>query len=242
MALSEERHQERKKKTFVWVGRAGSVHSASNLCAVSAWLRIAQRWVDLKLTDDHPLAVFTDSGDAAGKLEFIRPTHINHALRSAATAVYNVTDPNDLARFSSHSIRVGACVALHAAGVQQQDIKFALRWKSDSFYTYLRNLPCQAARMATAVLNFHPQRFTLVPDSSIAYINVLPALSLSFLMQCCPHLSLSRRLELGTTNSEVSFFSSCFLLCGCVGLFPVPSTLVRSNTGSLVSAILHGLS
>jgi hypothetical protein len=122
-----------EKKMFVRVGRAGYVHSASNLCAVSAWLRIAQRWVDLKLTDDHPLAVFTDSGDAAGKLEFIRPTHINHALRSAATAVYNVTDPNDLARFSSHSIRVEACVALHAAGVQQQDIKFALRWKLDSF-------------------------------------------------------------------------------------------------------------
>jgi hypothetical protein len=60
---------------------------------------------------------------------------------------------------------VGACVALHAAGLPQQDIKFALRWKSDSFYNYLRNLPCQAARVANAVLNFNPNEFTLVPGN-----------------------------------------------------------------------------
>jgi hypothetical protein len=154
-----------EKKTFV---RIGSGRGASTLCAASAWLRIVQRWVDLKLDDLHPLAVFTDTGLATGKVDFIRPNHINAALRAAATAVYNVTDTMALTRFSSHSIRVGACVALHAAGLQQQEIKFALRWKSDSFYTYLRNLPCQAARTATAVVNFDPQRFTLVPNDRVA--------------------------------------------------------------------------
>lgn len=151
-----------EKKTFVRIGRG-----SSTLCAVSAWLRIAQRWVDLKLPRDHPLAVFTTDGTATGEVDFIRSTHINDALRSAATKVYNVTAPADLARFSSHSVRVGACVALHAAGIQQQDIKFALRWKSDSFYTYLRNLPCQASRTAAAVLNFDPQRFTLIPNAQL---------------------------------------------------------------------------
>jgi len=100
--------------------------------------------------------------------EFIRPTHINTALHSAATTVYNVMEPADLARFSSHSIRVGACVALHAAGIPQQEIKFALRWRSDSFYTYLRNLPGQAARTANAVVNFQTHRFTVIPTSDIA--------------------------------------------------------------------------
>jgi dihydrodipicolinate reductase len=111
------------------------------------------------------LAVFTMDGTATGAVDFIRSTHINDALRHAATVVYNVTAKADLARFSSHSVRVGACVALHAAGIQQQDIKFALRWKSDSFYTYLRNLPCQASRTAAAVLDFDPQRFTLIPNA-----------------------------------------------------------------------------
>jgi hypothetical protein len=63
---------------------------------------------------------------------------------------------------------VGACVALHAAGIQQQEIKFALHWKSDSFYAYLQNLPCQAARTAAAVINFDPQCFTLIPDDRVA--------------------------------------------------------------------------
>jgi hypothetical protein len=68
-----------EKKTFVRVGVGGP----TNLCAVSAWLRIVQRWVDLKLDKDHPLAVFTDSGLASGKPEFIRPTHISTVLFAA---------------------------------------------------------------------------------------------------------------------------------------------------------------
>jgi hypothetical protein len=59
-------------------------------------------------------------------------------------------------------------VALHAAGISQMDIKFALRWKSDTFYTYLRNLPCQAARTHAAVVHFNPNVFTLVPTASAA--------------------------------------------------------------------------
>jgi hypothetical protein len=153
-----------EKKTFVRIGRG----AAAVLCSVSAWLRILQRWSDLGLDDTHPLAVFTASGLASSPIQFIRPLHINAALRQAATAVYNVTDASELARFSSHSIRVGACVALHAAGVSKLNIKFALRWKSDSFYTYLRNLPCQAAQTAAAVINFLPHRFTLVPSNRVA--------------------------------------------------------------------------
>jgi hypothetical protein len=151
-----------EKKTFVRVGGGDST-----LCAVTAWMNIVQRWADLKLPEDHPLAVFTDTGLSTGKVEFITARHINDSLRAAATAVYDISDPKDLSRFSSHSIRVGACVALHAAGVSEQNIKFALRWKSNSFYTYLRNMPGQSARMASAVLNFNPDKFTLIPGRSV---------------------------------------------------------------------------
>jgi NADPH-dependent glutamate synthase beta subunit-like oxidoreductase len=120
--------------------------------------------VDLGLDDLHSLAVFPDNGTASGNPVLINAKHINESLQTATKAVYNLTDPEAIGHFTSHSIRVGACVvALHAAAVQFTEIKFALRWKSDSFYNYLRNLPCQSARMAAAVLNFNPDRFTLVP-------------------------------------------------------------------------------
>jgi hypothetical protein len=100
-------------------------------------MRIVQRWVEPKLDPAHPLAIFIDTGFADGKVQFIGPTHINATLRAAATAVYNVTNKKFLALFTSNSIWVRACVNLHASGVSQQDIKFTLRWRSDSSYVYL---------------------------------------------------------------------------------------------------------
>jgi hypothetical protein len=152
-----------KKKSFLRVGLR-----KATLCSVSAWLRVVVRWEALHLPDDHPLAVFTDTGLVTGNIVFIRPTHINAALQLAARKVYNITDEDALARFTSHSYRVGATVYLHAAGISQMDIKFALRWKGDSFYIYLRNLPCQAARTHAAVLNFNPNVFSLVPIEVVA--------------------------------------------------------------------------
>jgi hypothetical protein len=93
-----------------------SAASRSTLYGVSAWLRIAARWVALKSDSQQFLAVFTDSGLASGTPQFIRPTHTNEALRDAARHIY-ITDEESLARFSSHSIRVGACVAFHATGI-----------------------------------------------------------------------------------------------------------------------------
>ena len=153
----------KQKKSFPRASRGSTI-----LCSVCAWLRVAARWVDLKLDISHPLAVFTDTGLASGTVNFIRPIHINAALRNSARDVYNITDEDELARFTSHSFRVGATVALHAAGSSQMDIKYALRWKSDTFYTYLRNLPCQAARTHAAVRNFNPNVFSLLPIEVIA--------------------------------------------------------------------------
>jgi hypothetical protein len=151
-----------EKKTFV------RITDNPDLCAVSALLRIARRWKELKLPVDHPLAVYTTDGTASGEVKFIRETNINTALQQAARQVYNITKKEDLGRFTSHSIRVGACVALHAANVSSLNIQHALRWKSDSFLTYLRNLPCQAQRTARAVVEFNPNRLNLVPGAAAA--------------------------------------------------------------------------
>jgi hypothetical protein len=151
-----------EKKAFV------RIFDNRNLCAVSALLRIAQRWKDLRLPDNHPLAVYTTDGTATGSVKLIRESNINTALQQAARRVYHITNDDNLGRFTSHSIRVGACVALHATDISSLDIKHALRWKSDSFLTYLRNLPCQAQRSARAVVNFNPHRLDLVPGTAAA--------------------------------------------------------------------------
>jgi hypothetical protein len=142
----------------------------ASLCPVTALIRILKRFRDLKQDKDAvPLSVFTTNGLDDGMVELIRASHIEHALQSAATAVYNITNPKELARFTSHSLRVGACVALHAAGVIPSNIKDALRWKSDSFERYLRNLPCQAQRNSRAVVNFSPTRLDIPVTAASFY-------------------------------------------------------------------------
>ena len=74
------------------------------------------------------------------KICFIDDVHITTILREAASKVHNITCKKELAKFTSHSIRVGACVFLHAQNASKEDIKFRLRWRSDSFRMYLRNI------------------------------------------------------------------------------------------------------
>jgi hypothetical protein len=130
------------------------------LCAVSALLHIVERWNALGLPKEHPLAIYTTNGTINGTTKLIHESNINAALQNAACNVYNVKGDN-LDRFTLHSIRVGACVALHAANILALNIQHALHWKSDAFLIYLRNLPCQAQRTARAVIEFNPTASTL---------------------------------------------------------------------------------
>ena len=45
---------------------------------------------------------------------------------------------------------------LHIAGFTADDIKFELRWRSDAFRDYLRNVLCQAARKPLSLATFDP--------------------------------------------------------------------------------------
>jgi hypothetical protein len=152
-----------EKKTLV------RAFGSDTLCAISALIRIMKRFQDLGLDKaSHPLAVFTDTGLVDGNVSLIRPPQIDNFLQDAAKAVYNITKPEELARFTSHSFRVGACVALHAAGISELNIKHALRWRSTSFMQYLRDLPCQAQLCTKAVLNFSPTRLDIIPHAAMA--------------------------------------------------------------------------
>ena len=111
-------------------------------CPVIAMKNILRRAESLKLPADAPLAWFHD-----GKCRhMITDKHICLFLRAAARVAHDVVDPEELQRWSAHSIRVGACVILHEGGADPMLIKSQLRWKSDTFITYLRHTPMIAKR------------------------------------------------------------------------------------------------
>ncbi len=124
------------------------------VCGVHAAIAIIERAILLNLPTDHPLAAYTEGGAHLGKLRFITANQIAFTLQEIAKEWYDITDKRELSLYSSHSLRVGACVALHAAGLDALSIQFALRWTSDAFLIYLRNITRQAQRVSDAVAGF----------------------------------------------------------------------------------------
>jgi len=124
------------------------------LCPVRALLNIRRRAQLLGLAMDHPLAAY----DVASKRgpAVIHSGTIRRCLRRLAKSCYGITKAEDLALYTSHSIRVGACVALHIAGKATEFIQSALRWRSDAFKMYLRNVVVIAQQRVTALNAFSP--------------------------------------------------------------------------------------
>ena len=85
------------------------------------------------------MAVFTEC-KGKKKICFIDDVQITTIVKEAARKVYNIKCKKELAKFTSHSVRVGACVCLHAQNASKEYIKFYLRWRSDSFRMYLRKI------------------------------------------------------------------------------------------------------
>ena len=57
----------------------------------------------------------------------------------------------DLVRFSTHSLRIGACVLLHTNENSPDYIKLYLRWRSDYYKDYLRDVTVLAVAHADAI-------------------------------------------------------------------------------------------
>ena len=119
-------------------------------CYVSAAKRIRLRAIKYKVQNDMPLAIYNDIKKKK-KVNYINDINIKEILQEAAKHVYNISNKEDLMKFTSHSIRVMACVILHAQNMSTEDIKFRLRWRSDSFRMYLRNITEIAERHKDAI-------------------------------------------------------------------------------------------
>ena len=117
------------------------------LCPVRAMLRIRERAIRLQVAPSSPIAV----GMSANRCIRLHESLVNRHIQQAAAAVYNITSQSDLQRYSSHSARVGAAVHLHLAGKDASFIKTRLRWRSDTFLLYLRNVAGLAAQHTDAV-------------------------------------------------------------------------------------------
>jgi hypothetical protein len=124
----------KKKK---WVATANP--AARN--AIRPFYNIINRFVALCGPDDHttPLSVHKTK---TGQIRLLNARDIEREMRTTATKVYHLCPKKDraiLQRWSSHSLRVGACVILHAMGATEAQLKFILRWRSSAFMAYMRN-------------------------------------------------------------------------------------------------------
>jgi hypothetical protein len=124
----------------------------TNLCFINAFLQILQRYH--LLTDGNlknPLSIYRAP---TGTVYNITTADVERTLRATAASLFHL-DPqkhkSDLQLWSAHSLRVGACTTLYANGFNDTEIKFLLRWKSNAFMTYLRNLTVTSRRQNNAM-------------------------------------------------------------------------------------------
>lgn len=110
-------------------------------CNVEFLLNIVERFNRL-VGWNHtvPLAVYKHE---SGEIRYITDIDITNVMRANAARTYKLnpkTQKAVLQKWSSHSLRVGACVILHSMGFTESQIQFLLRWRSLAFMCYLRNL------------------------------------------------------------------------------------------------------
>ena len=125
------------------------------LCPVTHALRIVSRFAKLRSLDDTttPLAIYQHNSHKDAR--FITSADIETSMRTTAMNFYDldpVKDVEDIMRFSAHSLRVGACVILQSMGFETHQIQHMLRWKSDSWRMYCRNLLTMSKKQNEAVI------------------------------------------------------------------------------------------
>jgi hypothetical protein len=128
--------------------------------AVKAALSIVKRHQRLANNNPAtPLAICKE-----GTTSHITDAAIELVMRALARQVYKLDPSKDtdaINRWSSHSIRVGACVILHSTGCTDTEIQHLLRWRSKAFMSYLRNttLLANTQRMAIQSIAANPSAF-----------------------------------------------------------------------------------
>ena len=133
--------QKRRKTLFVRNTKNPSV------CFVTNFMQILRRHA--KLTNSNPKLPLSIYKHQDSRTCNITSADVENCIRGAAAKVFNldpVANKAELQMWSSHSLRVGTCTTLYAMGFHERKIKHLLRWKSNTFMTYLRNLAVTSRR------------------------------------------------------------------------------------------------
>ena len=109
------------------------------LCPIRKWVSILLRFVQLRgiKCKDQPLANYQNKSGIARN---ITADVVNILLRELTVKTYDLKDIDEIQKFSSHSLRMGACCLLFAFGYLPEFIQCALFWNSDAWKGYVRDL------------------------------------------------------------------------------------------------------
>lgn len=109
---------------------------SDDLCPVLAAWDIYMHSIEIGQSADMPMAATLDNKK---ELKYITATRVADVLRKIAKKVHPNCPPDDIKRYSAHSVRVWACVLLDEAGQKPSFIQKRLRWLGDSYKIYLRD-------------------------------------------------------------------------------------------------------
>jgi hypothetical protein len=128
-----------------------SCHEDPDFCFTRAMLRILRRHKTFQVPAHWPLAVYKRNRNSR-RPNWFTVSGVDRKLKQLGQAAYGSSEPDaPKMKFTCHSLRIGACMLMHAAGRDPLDIKSRLRWKSDSFMMYLRDVPRLAFNHTKAV-------------------------------------------------------------------------------------------
>jgi hypothetical protein len=106
------------------------------ICPIQRALQMVMRARRLAQPDNMPVVCYRTKN---AQLLFITGSRIATLLRKAVKKVQPSTSADGLKKYSTHSLRVWACVLLDEAGMSLSFIQKCLHWLEDLFKMYLRD-------------------------------------------------------------------------------------------------------
>ena len=106
------------------------------ICAVINLAEMVLRSLILGHSMELPLAIYANK---KGEVKYLTSSKMTEMIRKAVRNVYPDMPKEEVMKYSTHSIRVWACVELDEAGKSPDFIKKRLRWLGESYRVYLRD-------------------------------------------------------------------------------------------------------
>lgn len=135
------------------VKRFARNHRSPFMDQITHWITILERFSRLVGLEDktRPLAIYYDY--AKGKVLNICSDDSKSILQNIVRLEYGITDPKELSKWTNHSIRVGMACILQSQGKSGDYIQRALRWCSESWKLYTRNLWSESIDLSNTMSN-----------------------------------------------------------------------------------------